>query len=167
MAAILALDHLRSINELSRARCDNVAVLDTHLKGLLIPVRSSSPRTNRSHFDIVYLLSASMPTTFRPLILRELQSAGVAAAAPSTRPLNRILRSIPPAPTNIKNTILQRLTALAASAPSDDRLPYSTNLHDRMIALPAARLYHPDTTVSDTVGAAAAHAVKNVLRENP
>lgn len=145
LAAALALDHLDQLTQLSRARQDNVDVLDEAFEGLLEPVRCPPPRRNGSHFDIVYRLPKQVGSEHRGRFLDELSAAGIPVTAPSTRPLNRVLRSIlhPGAPT-CDNAFLRRLDSFAADAPADELLPHSTQQHDRMISFPARQLYAAD-----------------------
>lgn len=165
MAAILALDHLRTLESASRARCDNIAVLDQHLEDLLIPVRAPGPRTNKSHFDVVYSLPSDLPASDRQGLLRELQREGIPVAVPSTRPLNRVLRAMPSAPSRIANQMVSRLTDLVNLAPPDSGMPHSTGLHDRMISFPAGRLYQSDTSAADSLGVHAARVIRRFFEK--
>lgn len=163
LAAILALDHLRTIDEVTKARCANVAVVDELLDGLLIPVRSSAPRLNRSHFDLVYTLPPDVATARRNDLLGALGAAGVPATVPSTRPLNRVVRSITPTFAKDKNLLVRRLGTFAVSAPGDDTLPHSTRLHDRMISFPANRLYEDDVTIAQELAKVAARILRDAF----
>lgn len=163
LAAALALDHLRSLDALSDARCANATVIDQALDGLLIPVRSPMPRENRSHFDLVYRLPPEIPTSARDELVRKLGAVGIPASAPSTRPLNRVLRALPSTAPRTPNLFLRRLHDLAKSVPSDDGVPNSVLQHDRMISFPANRLYNANTRVAEWVARIAEPAVRNVL----
>lgn len=165
-SAVLALDHLTRIEELSADRCANVAVIDEYLAGLLVPLRTPAPRDNRSHFDLVYLLPDQLSVTTRGAVLEALRVAGVPATAPSTRPLNRVLRAMPPISAELTQPLLHRLATLAAAAPTDERLPYSTGLYDRMVSLPANRLYGADPATAHALGAAVATAVRPFIQES-
>lgn len=162
-AAVLALDHLTRLEELSTRRRANVAVIDEQLAGLLVPLRAPSPRENRSHFDLVYLLPDELPTAARGEVLKALEAADVPASAPSTRPLNRVLRAMPPLEIALPHPLLHRLTALGAVAPDDDRLPHSTGLHDRMVSLPANRLYVADPAAAQSLGVAVASVMRPLV----
>ncbi|WP_199421590.1 DegT/DnrJ/EryC1/StrS family aminotransferase [Actinotalea solisilvae] len=162
MAAVLAMDHLCSLDAISRARCHNVDVLDDHLAGLLEPVRSPEPRHNRTHFDVVYRLPEEVPTEARDALVGRLQRAHVPVTPPATRPLNRVLRAIPPEPA-VDNDLVRRLASTAAAAPPDEALPHSTSAHDRMISFPARLLHHRDAEVAHELGRRAHRVLAEVV----
>ena len=166
-AATLALDHLRVLEQLSKYRCRNADALDNKLHNVLIPVRSPAPRFNGSHFDLVYLLRDDLSPRYRPRLIRELNNAGVPAAAPSTRPLNRVLNSLPHSSTEVDNPLLERLLDVARTAPTDEELANSTRLHDRMISFPANRLYTDDLSVVRELGETAARVIERSLLGEP
>lgn len=146
LSAILALDHLNCLDELSRIRDSNVAVLDSVFDGPLVRVRTRPPRTNGTHFDVVYRLPDDVPTSARNDLLDRLREAGVAATQPATRPLNRVLRRMGSGiPVGAEQTYLQRLITLSQSAPSDNEVPCSVRQHDRMISIPTGYLHVADS----------------------
>ncbi|WP_433598137.1 DegT/DnrJ/EryC1/StrS family aminotransferase [Nocardia sp. CA-135953] len=166
VAAALALDHLDRLSELSHARQANVDVLDEAFTGLLEPVRSSRPRRNGSHFDIVYMLPAGVPSARRDELLDALSAAGTLATAPSTRPLNRVLHDIGSSDGALSDvSVIRRLRAFADAAPPDDRLAYSTGQHDRMVSFPAARLYAADAQAARWIARAARPIIKRLVEE--
>ncbi len=163
LSAVLALDHLTRLEELSAQRCTNVAIVDNYLAGLLVPLRPPAPRVNRSHFDLVYLLPSQLLTAARGDVLKALNSANVPAGAPSTRPLNRVLGAMRPLSTEPTRPLLHRLGTLGAAAPPDVRLPNSTELHDRMLSLPANWLHEANPAAAHSLGAAVARAVRPLV----
>lgn len=160
LAAALALDHVRTLDVIAEGRCANAAVLDEAFYELLTPVRSPSPRHNRSHFDLVYKMPANIPTSARRDLLTLLNDAGVPASAPSTRPLNRVLQSIAAETASIPNILIQRLNDLSHSALADSALPNSTGQHDRMISFPANLLYRVDTKYAQSLSNDASHVIR-------
>ena len=152
VAAALALDHLNNIEQLSTDRQTNVDILDSAFRGPLEPVRTNPPRVNATHFDVVYRLPDHLPRTARDDLVHRLRVAGVAAAPPSTRPLNRVLNAIADAgPADFGSRHLRRLKEFAEAAPQDADLPFSVGQHDRMISLPAARLYRRDGAAAQDI----------------
>lgn len=142
LAAVLAIDHLDRLSELSEARRENASVLDEALFGVLVPVRSPSPRMNGTHFDLVYALPDEVPTASRDQLVTRLRALGVPVSPPSTRPLNRVLRGCRgSASASLGNPMLASVAAMAAHAPTDSEMPHSTSQHDRAISFPARRLH--------------------------
>jgi dTDP-4-amino-4,6-dideoxygalactose transaminase len=144
LAAVLALDHLAALEDVVAAKLANVAVLDRALADRLVPLATSPDRVNGTFFDLVYELPPDAPTAARDRVLRELDAVGVAARAPATRPLNRVLRAIAANPADRRGVFWHRLADVAARAPRDDALPHSTGRHDRMVSFPATHLHDPD-----------------------
>jgi perosamine synthetase len=144
IAAALALDHLRNLAVLSRDRQKNVSLLVEAFNGLLELVRVPEPRENKTYFDIVFRLPDGVPSSLRGMLLSGLMDAGVAVTAPSTRPLNRVLRAIAAAGQSRNNTYIERLVDFAQTVPGDGDLPHSTAQHDRMISFPAGLLFRAD-----------------------
>jgi perosamine synthetase len=163
IAAALALDHLRDLHGLSQGRQINVDILAEAFDGLLELVQAPEPRMNATHFDIVFRLPATVPTIAREELRCALADADVAAAAPSTRPLNRVLRSIAAAGQSRDNTYLERLVEFALSVPDDDGLPASTIQHDRMISFPAGLLFHADGTYATKLARTARPVIEPII----
>lgn len=150
LAAVLALDHLKTLDVRANERCRNVEVLDAGLGGLLEPVRAPAPRVNRTHFDIVYRLPAGTTVSDRARLIDHLAAVGVPVAAPSTRPLSRALAAIRAAEHRDRPAgLLERLRSLARSAPTDSQVAHSVAQHDLMLSFPAGRLYQADTSVAE------------------
>jgi dTDP-4-amino-4,6-dideoxygalactose transaminase len=166
IAAALALDHLRDLNRLSRGRQINVDILAEAFDGLLERVQTPEPRMNATHFDIVFRLPEAIPSTTRDKLLSALADADVAATAPSTRPLNRVLRSIAATGQSRDNTYLERLVEFALSVPDDDGLPHSTIQHDRMISFPAGLLFRADGTYATELARKARPVLECIIGEH-
>lgn len=148
LAAVLALDHLGNLDQHSRIRTANVAVLDSVFSGPLDPVRTASPRVNGTHFDVVYRLPDSLPTSERDALVGRLRAKGVDATAPATRPLNRVLAAIAAREhAGTRSIHLHRLVELASRAPADQSLPSSVGQHDRSISLPVGHLHRQNGDV--------------------
>lgn len=163
IAAALALDHLRDLHDLSRNRQLNVDILVRAFDGLLELVQAPEPRINATYFDIVFRLPEAVPSTSREEALSALADAGVAVTPPSTRPLNRVLRSIAAAGQSRDNTYLERLVEFALSVPGDDGLPYSTIQHDRMISFPAGLLFHADGAYATKLARTARPVIEHII----
>ena len=86
----------------------------------------------------------------------------MSARAPSTRPLNRVLRRIANRRIVRNGYYWERLDQLVDGAPDDAHLPESTEQHDRMISLPSPLLYEPDTAYARRI-AQGIEAVRGVL----
>jgi dTDP-4-amino-4,6-dideoxygalactose transaminase len=163
IAAALALDHLRDLQSLSRSRQANVDILAEGTDGLLELVLAPVPRMNGTYFDIVFRLPEAIPSITRDELLSALADIGVAAGAPSTRPLNRVLRSIAAAGQSRENPYLQRLVEFALSVPDDDGLPYSTTQHDRMISFPASLLFRADGAYATKLAREARPVIERII----
>jgi len=115
---------------------------------------------------VVYRLPKHAAPEHRDRLVHELCGVGVPVTAPSTRPLNRVLRAIPrPVDALNSNVLLRRLESFAASAPPDDRLAHSTRQHDRMISFPARLLYGADAKVARSMALAARPVVERAMSE--
>jgi dTDP-4-amino-4,6-dideoxygalactose transaminase len=165
ISAALALDHLRDLRGLSQSRQINVDILAEAFDRLLELVQAPEPRMNGTHFDIVFRLPEAIPSITREELLSALADVGVAATAPSTRPLNRVLRSIAAAGQSRDNTYLERLVKFAQSVPGDDGLPHSTIQHDRMISFPAGLLYHADGAYAMELARKARPVLERIIGE--
>jgi len=141
LSAVLALDHLTRLDELAAAKLANIALIDEALAGHLQQIDTPPGCVNRTYFDLVYRLPEHVPSEQRDRAVRALEAAGVPARVPATRPLNRVLRAIAAAPVDQRGILWSRLAEQAAGAAVDEKLPYSTRLHDRLISLPATLLH--------------------------
>lgn len=157
LSATLALDHLHSLHDLSRCRRANAEILDEGLQNVLTPVRTTGERQNQTFYDLVYSLPTGWSAIHRDELIRRLVATGVPVTAPSTRPLNRVLRAMDSGPIDLPSQpLIERLRDVARHAPGDEALPLSVGQHDRMISFPAGQLYSTDTS--------AAHEIVMALR---
>ena len=161
LAALLAIDHMSRLTELSAAKIANVAVLDEAVGTGLVPVRTTDHRVNGTFFDIVYSLPPNEPPAERDKLVTRLVAAGVPARAPSTRPINRVLRSIGQAGNARSGPLWEGLRQLAAAAPSDAELPASTTAHDRMVSFPSTLFHDASCSYAHEI----AEATRKVLHQ--
>jgi perosamine synthetase len=162
IAAVLAQDHVDNLDQLARDRQRNIEILDKAFCGPLKPVRTRFPRVNATHFDVVYRVPDDHPSDARDELVRRLKAAGVDAAPPSTRPLNRVLRAIAAqGKSGVANTLLGRVVRLSDIAPDDEEVPFSVHQHDRMISLPAARLCRPSTVLAQEIASRASPVLQS------
>jgi|ERR1022692_81906 dTDP-4-amino-4,6-dideoxygalactose transaminase len=166
IAAALALDHLKNLHSLSQNRLANVEILAKAFDGLLVLVQAPKPRINDTYYDIAFRLPDDIPTSVRSTLLSALETAGVDAKAPSTRPLNRVLRSIAASGQVCDNTYLRRLVEFARSVPADDGLPQSTNQHDRMISFSAGLPFQADHARAADVARRARSALEMTIGQH-
>ncbi len=153
LSAALALDHLARLDDIAGAKQANIALIDEALAGRLLPVPALPGAVNRTHFDLVYGLPDDVPAARRDQIVRELVATGVPVGVPATRPLNRVLRAVAASPVHQRGILWSRLAGHAAAAVADDGLPYSTDLHDRLISFPATLLHGENRAYAEQLAA--------------
>ncbi|BCT74193.1 aminotransferase DegT [Sinomonas cyclohexanicum] len=138
LAAVLILDHLSRVEELSDARVENAGVLEEALAPLAVPLRSQAPGENRTYFDLVWVLPAGDGAEQRDAAIAALNDLGVPARQVSTRPLSRTLRNIEAKGEAHPGRFWPELEAWATGC---RLLPEAEALHDRAISLPSEFFY--------------------------
>jgi perosamine synthetase len=151
VSAVLALDHLTRMDNLSAARIENAKVLSEALAPHLLPLRSQAPGENRTYFDLVWVLPQGHGPDSRDALIAAMNRYGIPAQAVPTRPLSRTLRAVEARVRPHSGRFWPQLQSWAGAGTV---LPEAEALHERAMSLPSELFHEPGAPYARRVGQA-------------